>query len=201
LGRRGWGGSPPADDSDARKRILEAAVRCIERCGPAQTTLSDVALEVGITRRTIYRYFTSTEDLFADVAGLALDDWIARTRAVTAGTDDPADMLVESVAFVIERLPGETLLTLLLTSGRAELFSRRMLTFTAIARCRMILLDTRVDWGALGYDDRALDELVEFLLRIIQSMIVAPLERPRSGAELREYLRRWIGPALVPGRR
>lgn len=200
MGRRGWGGSPPGDDNDARKRILEAAVRCIERRGPAQTTLSDVALELGVTRRTVYRYFTSTEDLFADVAELALDGWVARMRTVTEGTDNLTDMLVESVAYVIEQLPHELLLTLLLTSGRAELFSRRMLTSTAIARCRIILLDTRVDWGALGYDNRALDELVEFLLRIIQSMIVAPLERPRSGAELRRYIRRWVGPALIPDR-
>ena len=40
------------------------------------------------------------------------------------------------------------------------------------------------------------DELVEFLLRIIQSMVVAPPEAPRSGAELRAYLRRWVGPAI-----
>ncbi len=198
LGRRGWGGSPPTDDSDARQRILDAAVRCIERSGAAQTTLSGVALELGITRRTVYRYFTSTEDLFTDVADLALDGWVARMRAVTETADDPTDLLVESAAFVIEQLPYELLLTLLLTSGRAELFSRRMLTPTAITRCRKILLGTRVDWAALGYDDRALDELVEFLLRIIQSMIVAPLETPRSGSELRRYLRRWVGPALTP---
>ncbi|WP_007510947.1 hypothetical protein [Pseudofrankia saprophytica] len=74
-----------------------------------------------------------------------------------------------------------------------------MLTSTAIARCRMIVVDTRVDWAALGYDDQTLDELVEFLLRIIQSMVIAPLERPRSRDELRGYLRRWLGPALYPG--
>ncbi|MBL7487560.1 TetR/AcrR family transcriptional regulator [Frankia sp. AgB1.9] len=199
MGRRGWGGSPPRDDGEARGRILDAAVQCIEREGPARTTLSGVALELGITRRTIYRYFMSTEDLFGGVAELALDDWVARTRAVVARAYSPIDMVVEAVAYVIEQLPNELFLTLLLTSGRAELFSRQMLTSTAIARCRMILVDTRIDWAALGYDDRALDELVEFLLRIIQSMVIAPLEQPRSGDDLRRFLRRWIGPALSAG--
>ena len=42
--RRGWDGSPPADDTEARKKIIDAALVCIERRGPAHTTLSDVAV-------------------------------------------------------------------------------------------------------------------------------------------------------------
>jgi AcrR family transcriptional regulator len=197
VGRRGWDGAPPQDDAAARKRILDAAVTCVEQRGAAQTTLSDVAVELGVTRKTVYRYFANTEELFVEVAGLALDSWVTRMRRVTEGTDDPTQLLVESVAYVIEQLPHELLFTTLLESGSAERFSRNMLTATTIARGRMMLCDGRVDWAALGYDDQALDELVEFLLRIIQSMIIAPPERPRSGAELRAYLRRWIGPALM----
>ena len=29
-------------------------------------------------------------------------------------------------------------------------------------------------------------------------MVIAPPEPPRSAAELRAYLRRWVGPALLP---
>ena len=71
-----------------------------------------------------------------------------------------------------------------------------MLAPDVIARCRLILQHTHIDWTALGYDDKAVDELVEFLLRIIQSMVIAPPEPPRTSAELRAYLRRWVGPAL-----
>jgi len=71
-----------------------------------------------------------------------------------------------------------------------------MLASSEIARSREFLRQAHIDWAALGYDDRTVDELVEFLLRIIQSMVVAPPETPRSGAELRAYLRRWVGPAI-----
>ena len=73
-----------------------------------------------------------------------------------------------------------------------------MLLRDEIARCRAILQHTHIDWAALGYNEDTLDELVEFLLHIIQSMVIAPPEPPRSGIELRAYLRRWIGPALSP---
>jgi hypothetical protein len=101
------------------------------------------------------------------------------------------------VAYIIERLPHEPQLTLLLANDRSNTFSRTMLAPNAIARCRAILQYTHINWAALGYDDTTIDELVEFLLRMIQSMVIAPPEPPRSSTALRAYLRRWIGPALT----
>jgi len=201
MGRKGWAGSPPADDDEARKRIVDAALKCIERKGPAQATLSDVADSLGITRRTVYRYFATTEELFAAVADVALRGFVARIQAITTDMN-VSEQLIEVVAHIIERLPDEPLLALLLANDRTNLFSRRMLLPDEIARCRVILQHTHIDWAALGYCEDTLDELVEFLLRIIQSMVIAPSEPPRSSTELRAYLRRWIGPALSPpGRR
>ena len=196
MGRKGWAGSPPADDADARKRIVDAALRCIERQGPAQTTLSDVADALGVTRRTVYRYFANSEDLFIAAADVALSGFVAQIEGITSEFDDVTGQMVDVVAYIIERLPDEPLLTLLMENDRNNQFSRRMLQPVVIARCRVILQHTRIDWAALGYDEDAIDELVEFLLRMIQSMVIAPPDPPRTGARLRAYLRRWIGPAL-----
>jgi AcrR family transcriptional regulator len=195
MGRKGWAGSPPADDAEARKRIIDATLESIDRHGTAQTTLSDVADALGITRRTVYRYFAGTEELFQAVAEVALDGFVAQIEAITSDMDVTAQ-LVEIVAYIIERLPHEPQLALLLANDRTHMFSRSMLTPEVIARCRIVLRHTHIDWAAHGYDDGTLDQLVEFLLRIIQSMVVAPSQPPRSGAELREFLRRWVGPAL-----
>ena len=146
--RRGWDGSPPADDSEARKKIIDAALVCIERRGPAHTTLSDVAIDLGITRRTVYRYFATTEELFTAVAETALDSWIPRIEAITSGALDVTELLVELVAHIIEELPTEPLLTLLLASDHMTLFSRQMLQPTQIARGRTIRA-TRASTGPL----------------------------------------------------
>jgi AcrR family transcriptional regulator len=198
MGRKGWGGAPPADDAEARKRIVDAATRCVARRGSVQATVTDVADDLGVTRRTVYRYFASVEELLAAVVETALGSFIDEIASATADMDDLVEHLVEIVAHIIERLPGEPLLALLLSNDRTNVFSRRMLLPEEIVRCRAILQHTRIDWAGLGYDDRALDELVEFLLRMIQSMVIAPLEPPRDGVQLRAYLRRWVGPALIP---
>jgi AcrR family transcriptional regulator len=195
MGRKGWAGSPPADDAEARKRIIDAALRLVDRRGAAQTTVSDIAESLGITRRTVYRYFAGTEDLFTAVAEVALGSFVAQIDQLVADLD-VTSQLVEVVAHIVERLPHEPQLMLLLANDRSNMFSRAMLTPDVIARCRAILHHAQIDWAQLGFDDRTIDELIEFLLRIIQSMVIAPPEPPRSAAELRAFLHRWIGPAL-----
>jgi AcrR family transcriptional regulator len=196
MGRKGWAGSPPTDDAEARKRIIDTASRLVDRRGAAQTTVSDIADALGITRRTVYRYFAGTEELFTAVAEVALGSFVAQIDRLVADMD-VTGQLVEVVAHIVERLPHEPQLVLLLANDRSNMFSRAMLTPDVIARCRAILHHARIDWNQLGFDDRTIDELVEFLLRIIQSMVIAPPDPPRSGAELRAYLHRWIGPALA----
>ena len=195
MGRKGWAGAPPADDAEARKRIIDATLRMVDDRGAADATLSDVADSLGITRRTVYRYFAGTEELFTAVAEIALNGFVAQVEAITADMDASAQ-LIEVVAYIVERLPHEPKLELLLANDRSNAFSRNMLNPDVIARCRLILQHTHVDWAALGYDDNKIDELVEFLLRNIQSMVIAPSDPPRSRDELRAYLHRWIGPAL-----
>lgn len=195
MGRKGWAGSPPPDDTEARKRIIDTALRLVDRRGAAQTTVSDIADELGITRRTVYRYFAGTEELFTAVAEVALGSFVAQIDQLVADMD-VTSQLVEVVAHIIERLPHEPQLVLLLANDRSNTFSRAMLTDDVIARCRTILHHARIDWNQLGFDEHTIDELVEFLLRIIQSMVIAPPDPPRTGAELRAYLHRWIGPAL-----
>ena len=106
------------------------------------------------------------------------------------------DVTGQPAAYIIEQLPREPQLALLPANDRTNAFSRTMLAPSEIARCRRATY-FQIDWAALGYDDHTIDELVEFLLRIIQSMGVAPADPPRSSAELRAYLHRWIGPALT----
>lgn len=195
----GWSGAPPTDDAEARQRILDTAASCVDRQGAMQTSLSDVATELGVTRQTVYRYFASTEHLFSALAEEAADDFIRRIVERMRPFDDPAAAMVEGLAFTIEAVPEERYLALLLRSGDA--FTRGIISEPAMTFGRDLLRRTHVDWAGLGYDDQQLDGLVEFLLRLIQSMALtpaAPTGEPRSGPELRAYLHRWLGPAIVP---
>ena len=78
-----------------RLRITEAAIRLHTTIGPANTTISNVAEEAGVTRLTVYRHFPDLEGLFVACRGhwmashpppdpamwRAIDDLEARARS------------------------------------------------------------------------------------------------------------------------
>ena len=194
----GWRGEPPDSDDEARSRIIEATTRCVERFGAVKVTLSDVAAEVGVTRQTVYRYFGGTDELLVAAAVDSAQPFLAGLHRRCAGIDDPVELVVELIAWAVEHLPRERVLWTWVTSGRADLFTRGMTNGTAIAFARRVLADSSVDWADLGYGDAELDELAEVLLRTLRSLVLDPGDPPRGPRQLRAFLRRWVGAAVVP---
>lgn len=190
----GWSGAKPASDEEAIARILDAAGKAIEDHG-ADFSISDVARTVGVTRQTVYRYFSSTEALLVAAAVHAVDGFLDRLTAHLAGIHDPAEAVTEAVATALEWLPREKYIGLLMVPGGAA-HVESVTSDIALRFGRDMVGRLDVDWTAAGYGDADLDELAEHLLRIIQSFVVDPGRPPRRGDALRSYLRRWVGGAL-----
>jgi AcrR family transcriptional regulator len=192
----GWGGDTPDDDDEAVRRILAATRRCLDRMGSG-TGISDVARELNVTRQTVYRYFASTEDLLSATAVAASAPFLDELRThLEPLAGDPAALAVEAVAFTLERVPGEPYLGLLLQVDEVRTFGSRITSESSLLLARSVLDHFPVDWDSLAVEGGDLDELAEFLLRLIQSLVIDPGTPPRRGAELRAFLGRWISPAV-----
>ncbi|MEV5646997.1 TetR/AcrR family transcriptional regulator [Nocardia sp. NPDC052254] len=189
----GWSGAAPADDDEAIARILAAARTVIDRTA-GEFTIAEIARDLGVTRQTVYRYFPSADALVTATAVAQTGHFLDVLAEHLSGVRDPATAVVEGIAHTLERLPHEKYLNLLLTPGRAGAFSAGVTSDTALAFGRSILQRFPVDWAAAGITD--LDELVEHMLRIVQSFVIDPGRPPRTGRELRDYLTTWVAPAL-----
>jgi AcrR family transcriptional regulator len=194
--RRGWAGSPPTDDEDAIERIVEAATRCVDELGLAAFSLSKVADELGVSRPTVYRHFSSTDELLSAVGQHAARKFSEQTLAHLQGITDPAEWIVEGIAIAVEWLPSRPHLTLLLAAGRSEPFASGFTSSVAVDMTRDVLRASSIDWRAFGFSRKDIDELVDLMLRLIASMLVDPPDPPYSKVVLRRYLRRWIAPAI-----
>src|SRR5262245_26758650 len=53
-----------SDSDERQQQILDAAEAVIIRLGYDKTTMSDIAEEAGVSRRTVYLYFNGKEELF-----------------------------------------------------------------------------------------------------------------------------------------
>jgi AcrR family transcriptional regulator len=192
----GWGGEPPADDAEAQRRILDAAQRCIDEDG-ASIGIAEVARSLGVTRPTVYRYYPSTEDLLIAVVVDSTSGFMDRVyERFPAGDGSPAQVVTEAVARVLAQLPRERYLWVMLTSGRASLFSRGVTSPMSLNFGREIVHRLPVAWTEYGIGPADLDELTEHVVRTIQSFMLDPGTPARTGAELRRYLEHWLAPGV-----
>ena len=189
---RGWGGVLPLDDDEAVARILAATRHTVDERG-GNITITEVAQALGVTRQTIYRYFTSTEDLLVAAAAEGSVEFVDQLAEELQGLTDPTDAAVEGIALALERLPDEPYVGLLLRA-RPDTVASGVTSAAARASLRSLWGRLQVGWGDDGVDTTESQEFVEIMLRTVQSLILAPGDPPRTGADLRRFLRNWIGP-------
>ena len=81
---------PEEDESSSRLRILNATAEVLGRSGQTKLSLSEVALQAGVSRPTLYRWFASKTELL-DAFGVyereMFDTGISRATAGLRGTD------------------------------------------------------------------------------------------------------------------
>lgn len=193
--RRGWGGEPPRSDEEAAARIIGATVELIAQTGKG-ISIADVAASLGVIRQTVYRYFPTAESLMHAAAMASVDGFLDRLAGAVGGITDPAEAMTEGVMFTLEEVARIPHLAILLSesyetarpgsiaSDEAQDFGMRMIN------------RFDVDWARHGYDEAALQELVEFTLRTMLSFFVAPNPPGRSREDLRRFIKRWLGGAI-----
>ena len=181
MGRKGWAGAPPADDHEARKRIIDAAIASIERRGPQRTHACPILRPTSVSpaRRSIVTSL-STEELLAAAVEVALDGWTARIGELTEGNATTRRICSS------KRSPTwssgyrqSRLLALLLETDRMRSVSRQHGDARMRWRDRESCWNTPISIGRHSVSAVSrMDDLVEFLLRMIQSMVIAPRSRP-----------------------
>ncbi|MCU1360034.1 MAG: putative transcriptional regulator, family [Ilumatobacteraceae bacterium] len=78
-------------DRDTKQRISQAALEQLALVGPARLTVSGVAHRAGMSRGTVYRYFTDRDALVTAVTGHLADQLdellVSNAAAAGAGSD------------------------------------------------------------------------------------------------------------------
>ncbi|MCV7173972.1 TetR/AcrR family transcriptional regulator, partial [Mycobacterium manitobense] len=87
--------------STRRRRILAATAEVLGRNGQTKLSLSEVALQAGVSRPTLYRWFASKEELlgaFGDYEREMFDTGISTATAGLRGTEK----LDAALRFIVE---------------------------------------------------------------------------------------------------
>ena len=96
--------SAPAEDA-ALTRILNSAREQFVRFGYSKVTTDEIASELGISKKTLYKYFASKEALFRAVMQRTMDDISAGAAAIIYNEElEYTRKLTETLAFFSEQI-------------------------------------------------------------------------------------------------
>jgi AcrR family transcriptional regulator len=185
---------PAADTSE---RILRAAEACVRRWGIRHVSMSDVATEAGVSRGSVYRYFSDRDALVQAVLERVAEAHVAeaepavRRRRSLAGKVAEAAVFIRQLAEDERRLglhehPGEPALATLQLAGSPVMFARWVdfwIPFLDAARADG---EVRAD-----LDVR---QASEWIMRILISLVTVPsatvdLDDP---AQLRRFIESYL---------
>jgi AcrR family transcriptional regulator len=177
-------------------RVVDAALRCVARCGLTKTTVDDVAREAGISRATLYRLFpggkeavvravveTGTARLFSDIG------------AAMGGASDVESLLVAGIVTAARHLRSHDALDYLVRNEPGTVLPH--LTFGGLDR----LLDAACRFAApfLGrwLEPEEAARAGEWAARIVVSYLVCP----RADVDLADEVDviRLVSTFVVPG--
>lgn len=92
---------PVVDDTSTRTRILAATLEVLSRNGQTKLSLSDVAAQAGVSRPTLYRWFSSKQELLAAFGSYEERIFNSGTSAATAGLEGK-EKLDAALRFIVD---------------------------------------------------------------------------------------------------
>jgi AcrR family transcriptional regulator len=180
-------------ENATRQKIIDAALVCLDRWGLEKTSLHDIAREAGVTRPTVYSYFTNRDEVVQAAMiqggqrfGLKLLNHINQFST-------PRHRLLEAVLFAYKNMPQEPYLKLVKNAGMAHMINEQAIT-SAEGReiCRSLFQEI------LQHDkkyQKELDEIVEVTTRFLLSLLLVEGAIKRNDKQMREFLEKRLLPA------
>lgn len=190
-----WSGNRPKNESEAKIRVCKAALECLKRLGLEKTSMSDIAKEAGISRPTLYKYFKNKNDvLFTAIdmeAHLFAESVVKHARQFST----IEGRIVETIVYVVEELPKDQNLSIVLNHELAGALRDRAFTDEAtlvfLEMAALPLIEIRSDLADQGV------EIAEIMSRFAISMILFPGKYSTDYDGLRSLIKKRILPGLI----
>jgi AcrR family transcriptional regulator len=185
---------------DPQGTILRAAHACYLRDGIAATGMREVAVEAGVARSTLYRYFPGRDELLVAVIMVEMLEVNHYIRERLDAYTDPADHVVEGLLLALREIPHRPLLQAVFASEEGSRARSVLWGSDAIVRFGEELMDHVVRPAAeagLLQDAVPPEVLVEWVYRLLLSFLTLPSNAVRSEDDMRATLHALLVPVLL----
>ena len=180
--------------------ILSAARDCYLKQGIAATGMKEVAEAAGLARSTVYRYFSTRDELLVSTIKVEMEALNHYIREKLKKYPDPADQLVEGLIVAIREIPQRPLLEVVFASadgGRARDVIWRSDVIVRFGEELMNHVVIPARQAGLLQDAVQPEILVEWVYRLLLSFLTLPSNWIKSDRQLRTTLRALLVPVLL----
>lgn len=190
--------SRSSDDRDLQltRKVVAAAIRCLDELGLANTTVDDIARESSISRATLYRRFGNKEAIFAAALQQQSRPFENEASAILTGPGSLAERVERLLVWAVIETPENLLLKRLLDEGQPE---AGVQIFNSVFRdkVRAIMLPVVSSARSNGElrTDLEPEQLVDWIIR---ELLMIKMATPWCEERLRQHIRHFIRPVLVP---
>jgi AcrR family transcriptional regulator len=167
---------PVLTSTDTSERILQSAFDCIGDVGLSRTTVEDVARAAGLSRQTIYRYYSSKDHLIMALVLREEERFLNGMRAAFAARNGLEPALRDGILFCLRFAREHPLLDRLLVSDPGALLP--YLTTRSdpiIDRAREVLIELIGTKAWVRVD--VFREAADAAVRVVISHVLAPPRR------------------------
>lgn len=178
--------------NETRQRVLEAAIACVRQWGIEKTSLLDIARQAGVTRPTVYRYFTSREDVLSAALLQSAAAMARRLIAHIEGEADPAERFVRAVLFLLDDVPKEPQLSIMTLSSLATYVSEDALINAEGFGLSLLLMKQILAGVAMTEEEWR--EVTEATIRMLLSLLNMAGPVKRDEEQMRGFIIRRMLP-------
>jgi AcrR family transcriptional regulator len=170
-------GSVISEEASTQERILDAAETCMSRLGLRRVSMTDVAVQAGVSRGSVYSHFGDRATLVDAVLTRVATRFVASSEPVVRGRRTLAGQVGEAAVFIRQHL-GDEFLTLRLPAEGDSLLATLLTVqvdrlLTQWIEFWLPLLDEAERRGEIraGLDHR---RAAEWIVRTMLSFAVMP---------------------------
>jgi AcrR family transcriptional regulator len=188
-------------DRSVEEKILSASTSCFERFGMRRATMEDIAQSAGVSRKTVYRYFATKNELIAAVIEReALD--VVESALTRLTLTHPSDVLVATAEFtLLQEAMASPRYHLFVDPDQAlptlDLLVRHQSRVRILGRYWTPVLD-ELDRRKALRTDVPRSELFQWIMFVHLTLLTSSGRIGIGGEQVTvETLRRYLGPSVV----
>jgi AcrR family transcriptional regulator len=114
------------DDVDRRSEVRNAAAALFRRHGYHQTSMQQIADDVGLLKGSLYHHYRSKEDILYEISREPLQDLVTRATSIAQSDADTSTKIAELIRSHIEALSRSYPELMIITAETDETLPDRM---------------------------------------------------------------------------